>query len=197
MNLREITNTAQGTDSALTSGIYSLVRKITTPKRGRPWLRCVFFAEKGEAMEEKTHRNSSPLTIMTVLAVILLIAAVILSVICVRQRNMLRYKSIVTLSMAYAYMQEVYAGEDASEHPQAHMILQSLEGLADDLDEPAQKVKELVHLSAQVLSEENFPKVEQIVLPIRVAFDTENKTVSTDMDQLHRAIDQLETLVTQ
>lgn len=55
-------------------------------------------------MEEKTHRNSSPLTIMTVLAVILLIAAVILSVICVRQRNMLRYKSIVTLSMAYAYM---------------------------------------------------------------------------------------------
>ena len=91
-------------------------------------------------MEEKTHRNSSPLTIMTVLAVILLIAAIILSVICVRQRNMLRYKSIVTLSMAYAYMQEVYAGEDASEHPQAHMILQSLEGLADDLDEPAQKV---------------------------------------------------------
>ena len=65
-------------------------------------------------MEEKTHRNSSPLTIMTVLAVILLIAAVILSVICVRQRNMLRYKSIVTLSMAYAYMQEVYAGEEAS-----------------------------------------------------------------------------------
>ena len=53
-------------------------------------------------MEEKTHRNSSPLIIMTVLAVILLIAAVILSVICVRQRNMLRYKSIVTLSMAYA-----------------------------------------------------------------------------------------------
>ena len=39
-------------------------------------------------MEEKTHRNSPPLTIMTVLAVILLIAAVILSVICVRQRNM-------------------------------------------------------------------------------------------------------------
>lgn len=145
-------------------------------------------------MEEKTHRNSSPLTIMTVLAVILLIAAVILSVICVRQKNTLRYKSIVTLSMAYAYMQEVYAGE---EHPQAHMILQSLEGLADDLDEPAQKVKELVHLSVQVLSEENFPKVEQIVLPIRVAFDTENKTVSTDMDQLNRAIDQLETLVTQ
>lgn len=60
-------------------------------------------------MEEKTHRNSSPLTIMTVLAVILLIAAIILSVICVRQRNALRYKSIVTLSMAYAYMQEVYA----------------------------------------------------------------------------------------
>ena len=148
-------------------------------------------------MEEKTHRNSPPLTIMTVLAVILLIAAIILSVICVRQKNTLRYKSIVTLSMAYAYMQEVYAGEDASEHPQAHMILQSLEGLADDLDEPAQKVKELVHLSVQVLSEENFPKVEQIVLPIRVAFDTENKTVSTDMDQLNRAIDQLETLVTQ
>ena len=65
-------------------------------------------------MEEKTHRNSSPLIIMTVLAVMLLIAAVILSVICVRQRNMLRYKSIVTLSMAYAYMQEVYAGVDAS-----------------------------------------------------------------------------------
>ena len=149
-------------------------------------------------MEEKTHRNSSPLTIMTVLAVILLIAAIILSAICVRQKNTLRYKSIVTLSMAYAYMQEVYAGEDASEeHPQAHMILQSLEGLADDLDEPAQKVKELVHLSVQVLSEENFPKVEQIVLPIRVVFDTENKTVSTDMDQLNRAIDQLETLVTQ
>lgn len=83
------------------------------------------------------------------------------------------------------------------EHPQAHMILQSLEGLADDLDEPAQKVKELVHLSVQVLSEENFPKVEQIVLPIHVVFDTENKTVSTDMDQLNRAIDQLETLVTQ
>lgn len=55
----------------------------------------------------------------------------------------------------------------------------------------------MVHLSAQVLSEENFPKVEQIVLPIRVVFDTENKTVSTDMDQLNRAIDQLETLVTQ
>ena len=72
-----------------------------------------------------------------------------------------------------------------------------LEGLADDLDEPAQKVKELVHLSVQVLSEENFPKVAQIVLPIRVAFDTENKTVSTDMDQLNRAIDQLETIVTQ
>ena len=145
-------------------------------------------------MEEKTHRNSSPLTIMTVLAVILLIAAIILSVICVRQKNTLRYKSIVTLSMAYAYMQEVYAGEDASEHPQAHMILQSLEGLAD---EPAQKVKELVRLSVQVLSEENFPKVAQIVLPIRVVFDTENKTVSTDMNQLNRAMDQLETLVTQ
>lgn len=144
-------------------------------------------------MEEKTHRSSSPLTIMTVLAVILLIVAIILSAICVRQKNTLRYKSIVTLSMAYAYMQEVYAGEDA----QAHMILQSLEGLADDLDEPAQKVKKLVHLSVQVLSEENFPKVEQIVLPIRVVFDTENKTVSTDMDQLNWAIDQLETLVTQ
>ena len=156
-----------------------------------------FFAELGETLEENTHRKSSPLTIMTVLTVILLIAAVILSVICVRQKNTLRYKSIVTLSMAYAYMQEVYAGVDASEHPQAHMILQSLEGLADDLDEPAQKVKELVHLSVQVLSEENFPKVVQIVLPIRVAFDTENKTVSTDMDQLNRAIDQLETLVTQ
>ena len=55
----------------------------------------------------------------------------------------------------------------------------------------------MVHLSVQVLSEENFPKVVQIVLPIRVDFDTENKTVSTDMDQLNRAIDQLETLVTQ
>ena len=77
------------------------------------------------------------------------------------------------------------------------MILQSLEGLADDLDEPAQKVKELVHLSVQVFSEENFPKVAQIVLPIRVVFDTENKTVSTDMDQLNRAIDQLEIIVTQ
>lgn len=148
-------------------------------------------------MEEKTHRNSSPLTIMTVLAVILLIAAVILSVICVRQKNTLRYKSIVTLSMAYAYMQEVYAGEGTEEHPQAHMILQSLEGLADDLDEPAQKVKELVRLSVQDLSEESFQRAAQIVLPIRVAFDTENKTVSTDMDQLYRAIDQLETLVTQ
>ena len=148
-------------------------------------------------MEEKTHRNSSPLTIMTVLAVILLIAAIILSVICVRQRNMLRYKSIVTLSMAYAYMQEVYAGEDASEHPQAHMILQSLEGLADDLDEPAQKVKELVRLSVQDLSEESFQRAAQIVLPIRVIFDTENKTVSTYMDLLDRAIDQLQTLVPQ
>ena len=148
-------------------------------------------------MEEKTHRNSSPLTIMTVLAVILLIAAVILSVICIRQKNTLRYKSIVTLSMAYAYMQEVYAGEDASEHPQAHMILQSLEGLADDLDEPAQKVKELVYLSVQDLSEESFQRAAQIVLPIRVAFDTENKTVSTDMDQLNRAIDQQQTLVPQ
>lgn len=148
-------------------------------------------------MKEKTHRNSSPLTIMTILAVILLVVAVILSVICVRQRNTLRYKSIVTLSMAYAYMQEVYAGEDATEHPQAHMILQSLEGLADDLDESAQKVKELVHLSVQVLSEESFQRAAQIVLPIRVAFDTENKTVSTDMEQLDRAIGQLETLVTQ
>ena len=42
MNLREITNTAQGTDSALTSGIYGLDRKITTPQRGRSWLCCVF-----------------------------------------------------------------------------------------------------------------------------------------------------------
>lgn len=142
-------------------------------------------------------KKQSLSTIASILIAILLIVAIILSVICVRQKNTLRYKSIVTLSMAYAYMQEVYAGEDASEHPQAHMILQSLEGLADDLDEPAQKVKELVHLSVQVLSEENFPKVEQIVLPIRVAFDTENKTVSTDMDQLYRAIDQLETLVPQ
>lgn len=148
-------------------------------------------------MEEKTHRNSSPLTIMTVLAVILLIVAIILSVICVRQRNMLRYKSIVTLSMAYAYMQEVYAGEGTEEHPQAHMILQSLEGLADDLDEPAQKVKELVRLSVQDLSEESFQRAAQIVLPIRVVFDTENKTVSTDMDLLDRAIDQLQTLVPQ
>ena len=138
-------------------------------------------------------KKQSLSTIASILIAILLIVAIILSVICVRQRNMLRYKSIVTLSMAYAYMQEVYAGEDASEHPQAHMILQSLEGLADDLDEPAQKVKELVHLSVQDLSEESF----QRAAPIRVAFDTENKTVSTDMDQLNRAIDQLETLVTQ
>ena len=142
-------------------------------------------------------KTQSLSTIASILIAILLIVAIILSVICVRQRNMLRYKSIVTLSMAYAYMQEVYAGEDASEHPQAHMILQSLEGLADDLDEPAQKVKELVHLSVQDLSEESFQRAAQIVLPIRVAFDTENKTVSTDMDQLNRAIDQLETLVTQ
>lgn len=197
MNLREITNTAQGTDSALTPVFMASTAK--SPHHNEAGLGFVvfLFGEKGETMEEKTHRNSSPLTIMTVLAVILLIVAIILSAICVRQKNTLRYKSIVTLSMAYAYMQEVYAGEDASEHPQAHMILQSLEGLADDLDEPAQKVKELVHLSVQVLSEENFPKVEQIVLPIRVVFDTENKTVSTDMDQLNRAIDQLETLVTQ
>ena len=55
-------------------------------------------------MEEKTRRNSPILTIVTVLTAILLIAAIILSVICVRQRNVLRYKSIVTLSMAYAYM---------------------------------------------------------------------------------------------
>ena len=148
-------------------------------------------------MEEKTRRNSPVLTIVTVLTAILLIAAVILSVICVRQRNALRYKSIVTLSMAYAYMQEVYEGEGAEAHPQAHMILQSLEGLVDDLDEPAQKVKELVHLSVQVLSEENFPKVAQIVLPIRVVFDTENKTVSTDMDQLDQAMAQLRALAPQ
>ena len=77
------------------------------------------------------------------------------------------------------------------------MILQSLEGLVDDLDEPAQKVKELVHLSVQVLSEENFPKVTQIVLPIRVVFDTENKTVSTDMDQLDQAMAQLKALAPQ
>ena len=77
------------------------------------------------------------------------------------------------------------------------MILQSLEGLVDDLDEPAQKVKELVHLSVQVLSEENFPKVAQIVLPIRVVFDTENKTVSTDMDQLDQAMAPLKALAPQ
>ena len=58
-------------------------------------------------------------------------------------------------------------------------------------------MKELVHLSVQDLSEESFQRAAQIVLPIRVVFDTENKTVSTDMDQLDRAIDQLETLVTQ
>ena len=146
-------------------------------------------------MEEKTRRNSPALTIMTVLTAILLIAAIILSVICVRQRNVLRYKSIVTLSMAYAYMQEVYEGEGAEVHPQAHMILQSLEGLADDLDEPAQKVKELVSLSVQSLSEENFQRTAQIVLPIQVVFDTENKTVSTDMEKLDQAIAQLEALV--
>lgn len=142
-------------------------------------------------------KKQSLSTIASILIAILLIVAIILSVICVRQRNALRYKSIVTLSMAYAYMQEVYAEEDASEHPQAHMILQSLEGLADDLDEPAQKVKELVHLSVQDLSEESFQRAAQIVLPIRVVFDTENKTVSTDMDLLDRAIDQLQTLVPQ
>lgn len=146
-------------------------------------------------MEEKTHRNSPALTIMTVLTAILLIAAIILSVICVRQNNALRYKSVVTLSMAYAYMQEVYEGEGAEAHPQAHMILQSLEGLADNLDEPAQKVKELVRLSVQSLSEENFQRTAQIVLPIQVVFDTENKTVSTDMEKLDQAIAQLEALV--
>ena len=55
----------------------------------------------------------------------------------------------------------------------------------------------MVRLSVQDLSEESFQRAAQIVLPIRVVFDTENKTVSTDMDQLNRAIDQLETLVTQ
>lgn len=87
MNLREITNTAQGTDSALTPVFMASSAK--SPHHNEAGLGfVVFFAEKGETMEEKTHRNSSPLTIMTILAVILLIAAIILSVICVRQRNM-------------------------------------------------------------------------------------------------------------
>ena len=148
-------------------------------------------------MERKNSRNSLTIPIVSVLTIVLLIAAIILSVICVRQRDTLRYKSVVTLSMAYAYMQEVYEGEGAEVHPQAHMILQSLEGLADDLDEPAQKVRELVHLSVQVLSEENFQRVAQIVMPIQVVFDTENKTVSTDMEKLDQAMAQLEALVQQ
>ena len=146
-------------------------------------------------MERKNSRNSLTIPIVSVLTIVLLIAAIILSVICVRQKNTLRYKSIVTLSMAYAYMQEVYEGEGAEAHPRAHMILQSLEGLADDLDEPAQKVKKLVCLSVQALSEEDFYSLAQIVLPIQVVFDTENKTVSADMEQLDRAIAQLAALV--
>lgn len=123
-------------------------------------------------MERTNSRNSLTILIVYVLTIVLLTAAIILSVICVRQRDTLRYKSIVTLSMAYAYMQEVYEGEGAEAHPRAHMILQSLEGLADDLDEPAQKVKELVCLSVQALSEEDFYSLAQIVLPIQVVFST-------------------------
>ena len=97
--------------------------------------------------------------------------------------------------MAYAYMQEVYAGEDLAEHPKAAMILQSLESMSDYVDDAAMKVRDLVRLSVTNLQEENFQKIAQIVLPVQVTFDTENNTVSADTEELDRAIAQMETLI--
>lgn len=146
-------------------------------------------------MEEKKNGRSAVWGVITAAAIILLVATIILSVTCVRQRNTLRQKSILTLSMAYAYMQEVYEGEDLSEHPKAAMILQSLESMSDYVDDAAVKVKNLVRLSVTNLREENFQKIAQIVLPVQVTFDTENNTVSADMEELDRAIAQLEALI--
>ena len=146
-------------------------------------------------MEEKKTGRSAMWGVITAAAIILLVATIILSVTCVHQRNTLRQKSILTLSMAYAYMQEVYAGEDLAEHPKAAMILQSLESMSDYVDDAAMKVRDLVRLSVTNLQEENFQKIAQIVLPVQVTFDTENNTVSTDTEELDRAIAQMETLI--
>lgn len=143
-------------------------------------------------MEEKKTGRSAVWGAITAATIILLVATIILSVTCVRQRNSLRQKSFLTLTLAYGFMQDVYDGENAGDHPEAFKALVGLRNLPENLDDASMRVKDLVELAALCHTESDYSAVAQIIQSVEVTFDAENNTVSTDMEKLDQAIAQLE-----
>lgn len=141
-------------------------------------------------------KRSAKVTILSVLLGISILMAAILAVFCIRQQNILRYKSIVNLSTAYSYMQDFYLAKDDSHKESFSKLLLAMESQSDYLDNTALRVKEFVRLSAlSATKDDRFDDVSAIIRTMDVNFDTENKTVIVDLDNLNNAIELLSVFV--